>query len=368
MSRMFRRFPAASMWLAIAAIGAVAVSTIVAPGVAQAKTKRDLTVMTQNLYLGSSLQPALEATTEEEFVAAVATIYGTMQFTNFPARAGAIADEVSANIPDMIGLQEVSNWTAFRVGPGTSPPSYDFLDILESAVDSEGLHYSAAAVSTNADVGPVPLIAPAYGCVSIPDCFVSFLDRDVILVNDDNSSLHVSNPQSGNYATQEIFHTVAGDISFDRGWVSVDGTLAGKAFHMANTHLETEDFPVVQEAQAREFLAGPAKGVGAVIATGDFNSAADGSTTATYGILTKSYFQDVWTANPQDPGLSCCQNATLTNAVSELTTRIDLVLTRAATRALDAPAPHLIGDSPFEAVPPLWPSDHAGVVATVRLH
>ena len=27
----------------------------------------------------------------------------------------------------------------------------------------------------------------------------------------------------------------------------------------------------------------------------------------------------------------------------------------------------LVGDTPFETVPPLWPSDHAGVVATVAV-
>ena len=98
-----------------------------------------------------------------------------------------------------------------------------------------------------------------------------------------------------------------------------------------------------------------------MIATGDFNSAADGSTTRTYARLTKSYFDDAWDLNRGDPGFSCCQNSTLTNATSELNSRIDLVLTHAASRALDA---NLIGDSPFEAVPPFWPSDHAGVVAT----
>ncbi len=40
-----------------------------------------VTVMTQNLYLGSSLTPALTATTPEAFVAAVAQIYGTAVFT-----------------------------------------------------------------------------------------------------------------------------------------------------------------------------------------------------------------------------------------------------------------------------------------------
>ncbi len=121
----------------------------------------------------------------------------------------------------------------------------------------------------------------------------------------------------------------------------------------------------MQQAQAREFLAGPARGSGAVIATGDFNSAADGSTTTSYADLTRSWFGDAWSVNPGDPGLTCCQNSTLTNPTSILRSRIDLVLTHGAVRPLSA---EVVGDSPFQAQPPFWASDHAGVVATVRLH
>ncbi|MGB8021849.1 MAG: hypothetical protein WCF04_11525 [Candidatus Nanopelagicales bacterium] len=59
----------------------------------------------------------------------------------------------------------------------------------------------------------------------------------------------------------------------------------GKSFRFVNTHLETEDFAAVQQAQAAEFLSGPARG-GQVIAVGDFNSAADGSSTTSYSQLT----------------------------------------------------------------------------------
>ena len=107
--------------LGLAALLAVALP-LVSSGAAQAKDKRELTVMTQNLYLGSSLDPALTATTGPEFVGAVAQIYGTMVFTNFPARAQAIADTMAAEKPDLVGLQEVSKWIAQGTGKA-SPPS-----------------------------------------------------------------------------------------------------------------------------------------------------------------------------------------------------------------------------------------------------
>ena len=152
-------------------------------------------------------------------------------------------------------------------------------------------------------------------------------------------------------------------MSFSRGWTTIEGRLHGVRFHAANTHLETEDFPAVQEAQAAEFLAGPALGRGADIATGDFNSAADGSTTTSYAQLTKR-FRDAWRVNRGAPGLTCCQNETLTDPVSQLRSRIDLVLSRSGARAVSAT---VVGAAPFQAAPPFWASDHAGVVAVLEL-
>jgi endonuclease/exonuclease/phosphatase family metal-dependent hydrolase len=336
--------------------------SVLAPGSAIAKDKRELDVMTRNLYLGSSLTPAITATTPAEFVVAVAEIYGTVLFTDFTTRAGAVADEIAATTPDLIGLQEVSLWQT--AGPG-APPGIDFLQTLLDALSARGLDYSVAAVSTNATIGPAPLALCDVFVEGFPACAITFTDRDVILVNDATDALEINGSNSGLFDTQAVLSTPVGPLSFDRGWAYVDGTFEGKKFRFVNTHLETEDFPAVQEAQAREFLAGPAKTGGAVIAVGDFNSAADGSTTESYSILTKSYFDDAWDVNPGDPGLTCCQNGTLTNFTSELQTRIDLVLTHAASRTLSA---EVVGDTPFQAAPPFWASDHAGVVATIRIH
>jgi endonuclease/exonuclease/phosphatase family metal-dependent hydrolase len=343
-----------------ARIGLIALVVIAVSSMAQAKDKRDMVVMTQNLYLGSSLNAALGATTPQEFIIAVATIYGTVLFTDFPARAEAIADQIDAERPDLIGLQEVSRWTT----TGPAPPDFDFLAILQQALDDRGLSYSVAAVSDNASIGPVPLAYPlCEESEPLGACLVLLQDRDVILVNDDNLDLSVFNSQSGRYVAQVEVPTPVGVLSFDRGWASVDGTFEGKKFRFVNTHLEVGGNADVQEDQGREFLAGPARAGGAVIAVGDFNSAADGSTTTTYADLTKSYFDDAWSSD--DPGYTCCQNDTLTNFPSGLGSSIDFVFTHGASRALGAA---VIGDAPFQMAPPLWPSDHAGVVATVRIH
>jgi endonuclease/exonuclease/phosphatase family metal-dependent hydrolase len=344
------------------------------PGKGHGHGKRDLTVMTQNMYLGSSLNPALEATTPEAFVEAVARIYATVQYTNFPQRAEAIADEVQENEPDLIGLQEVSKWTTGGVNP---PSGYDFLAILENDLKARGLDYSAAAVAHNAKIGPAPLALAEQGCVQpgpTITCSVELEDRDVILVNDDTPGLSWSNPQTGRYATQQSIESPVGPLSFDRGWASIDARLKGQPFRFVDTHLETEESPLVQQTQAAEFLAGPGKG-GTIVVTGDFNSAADGSTTTSYAQLTApGKFRDSWNEKLLGPGISCCQESetpplapgALNNPVSTLRTRIDLILSRGAARS-DGDDAELIGDSPFQATPPFWPSDHAGVVSDLHL-
>jgi endonuclease/exonuclease/phosphatase family metal-dependent hydrolase len=344
------------------------------PGHGHGHGKRDLTVMTQNLYLGSSLNPALEAATPEAFVEAVARIYATVQYTNFPQRAEAIADEVQEKAPDLIGLQEVSKWTTGGVNP---PAGYDFLAILENDLEARGLHYTAASIAHNAKIGPAPLALAEQGCVQpgpTITCSVELEDRDVILVNDDTPGLTWSNPQSGRYATQQSIESPVGPLSFDRGWASIDATLKHQPFRFVDTHLETEESPLVQQTQAAEFLAGPGKG-GTIVVTGDFNSAADGSTTTSYAQLTApGKFRDSWNEKLLGPGVSCCQESdtpplapgALNNPVSTLATRIDLILSRGAARS-DGDDAELIGDTPLQANPPFWPSDHAGVVSVLRL-
>jgi endonuclease/exonuclease/phosphatase family metal-dependent hydrolase len=359
-----------------ARIGLIAVVVVAVSSMAHAKDKRELVVMTQNLYLGSSLDAAIGIDPEDpdaaqKFIIAVANIYATVIFTDFPARAQAIADQIETYEPDIIGLQEVSLWTAIGDTEGRAG-GYDFLEILLEETEL-GESYEVAAVSQNAEIGTdlpglpgIPL-APPVCKGQLFECFVTLVDRDVILVKKNNPNLEVFNPQDGNYERQVVLNTPVGPLSFNRGWASVDGTFEGKKFTFVNTHLEIGGpggFADAQEAQGQEFLAGPAKRGGAVIAVGDFNSRADGSSTTTYADLTMSYFDDAWD-DPNDPGFTCCFDEFLADPNSTLSSAIDFVFTHAPVRALRV---DVIGDAPFQGMPPLFPSDHAGVVAELRIH
>ena len=107
---------------------------------------------------------------------------------------------------------------------------------------------------------------------------IRFTDRDAILVREGLSS---SEPRSGLYATN-LSLEVAGGLTLNvlRGWTTVDATVNGVTLHFWNTHLETqEEGPEIQVAQGRELLLRVQDDDLPLVAVGDFNSAADGTTT-----------------------------------------------------------------------------------------
>ena len=82
----------------------------------------------------------------------------------------------------------------------------------------------------------------------------------MILVNGDTPGLRWGNARSGDYDAQQILQPPGRTpVSFGRGWAAIDAKYRGRRFRFVNTHLEVEDFADVQEAQAHEFLDGPAR-------------------------------------------------------------------------------------------------------------
>ena len=67
-------------------------------------------VMTYNVYFGADLTPIFFAATEAELLAAVGNAWANVQATDIPLRADAIADEIAASAPSVVGLQEAARW------------------------------------------------------------------------------------------------------------------------------------------------------------------------------------------------------------------------------------------------------------------
>ncbi len=315
-------------------------------------------VMTRNLFLGADLTPAYTALAAPDGPAAlpdaVAAIFnpgappGIVQRTDFATRAVALADEVETSLPDLIGLQEAAVWHA------DDEVASDHLELLEAELARRGLCYRRVGAKVNGDVA-LP---------SAAGFDVGLTDREAILARED-AELTVSNLQAGDFATTLPLHTAHGTFALARGWMSVDVSLGDLSVRFINTHLEVAGPPAaaaVQLAQARELVDGPARTTLPVVMVGDFNSRPG---RPTYDALRAAGFDDAWTrANPDGPaGLTCCHRQPLDDPADALRGRIDLVLTRGEIAATEA---FVVGDAPDDFRAGLWPSDHAGVVATLE--
>lgn len=323
-----------------------------------------VTVMTRNLYVGADFGPFFQVGSLAEVPAAAGEFWSEVQETDFAARAGALAVEIEDTRPHLVGLQEVS---LFRVqSPGdfflgdlrpATDTVLDHLALLLDSLSARGLSYHVASRSPDFDVEG-PLEVPG----GRDD--LRLTDREVILARGD---VAVSSPRGEHYERALLVAAGVVSVRIRKGWASVDARIGGADVRFVSTHLEIREFgPEVQLAQADELLEVTDASPLPVVLVGDFNSAADGSTTATYGRLTGSGFRDAWSeARPADPGPTCCHSSDLRDPNSSLDSRIDLVLLGPGVevRRVDR-----LGAAPGDRTASgLWPSDHAGVVATVAI-
>ncbi len=327
-------------------------------------------VMVRNLYFGADLAPAIAAKSLPEFIGAVTGVFATVQASEPPARIAAVADEIAAAKPDLVGLQEVALWRSqfppdFAPAPNATTVEFDFLQLLLAELAARGEDYEVVAVHMTNDI-EVPALTPAGPCCRE----IRFTDREVILVRagrHHHDPIELSNVQEGTFAAQLPFVLPGGLVYVQtRGWLSVDVRLRGAQFRFITTHLEPEAAAPIQVQQGLEIVAGPAATRLPVIFVCDCNSRADGTGTVTYADLLGAGFEDAWLErHPHIPGLTCCQDENLRNEVSTFDRRIDLIMLRGRGRVLHA---RVEGDEPDDRTAGgLGPSDHARVIARIRL-
>jgi hypothetical protein len=333
--------------------------------------------MTRNVYHGvdAEFAQAITASNFKYFIAATNAVYEGYYGRNFPERADALAAEIGATHPDVVGLQEAIKVRTDRPPNGTTPPnaeqvSLDYLQILLDKLQDRGLHYEPVVQRDNFDIE-----APAdENSDGIPDFELRHTDRVAMLVRTD-PDLTVLRTKSGHFQKNCTLRTrAAGGITILRGWTSVDLSIRGKAVRLINTHLDgdcADADPTIQLAQAQEILQGPVKEARdqglPVILLGDLNSKADGSGTQTYAELLKPKvgFVDAWTAGGSGKGLTCCQDDFLLNTTAFQDRRDYVLLGRGPFKVINA---QLVGADPITTPSGLrWPSDHAGVVARLNL-
>jgi endonuclease/exonuclease/phosphatase family metal-dependent hydrolase len=319
-----------------------------------------VTVMTQNLSLGTDLTPVINAIltgNQTVITSAVTTAWQNVQASKFTVRAATIASQIVLAHPEFVGLQEAA---LFHVA-GAVPTGGDYLQILLDDVNNllklqkASYTYKAVAVTNEAD-----LTFSGYTSPGVLQS-IELTDRDAILARSD---MVVSNAQQQHFVHNIVLPVglTGQTVTIFRGWESVDSQQGGKQFRVINTHLETGDNllgRLVQASQATELLLGPARTSLPTILVGDFNADASRPGNLTYNLLVGAGFSDAWTKTHLIlPGYTWPLPPVLIG-----NQRIDLVLFR---NGFSAKSTSLVGTLPIWFTT-LWPSDHAGVVATLEL-
>jgi endonuclease/exonuclease/phosphatase family metal-dependent hydrolase len=329
-----------------------------------------ITVMTQNLYLGANIDLLFTASTPDEF----ALVFQQLLTSNAGGfgRALQIAMQIAEGAPHLVGLQEVTRYT-FTTLEGTAV--LDFLDILELYLGY--LHAVGATPYTWTSIQN-PLVAS--GPIVLPGLpVITYEGSNAILVRNDVQLL--GPPTLAAYDAYETFFLAGAPLPFIRGYLAVTAQVEGHTIRFANTHLEVQRFQDTQVAQARQLIEELAASTVPVVLVGDFNSAANHDAardegTPTYKMLRNAGYADLWIREAGSvTGYTCCQGADLTNEVSLLDQRLDLVLVRYGNAGFGGRSMvKLIGNEPSDRITvehpwlgwvTLWPSDHAGVAATI---
>jgi endonuclease/exonuclease/phosphatase family metal-dependent hydrolase len=316
-----------------------------------------LRIMTQNLYVGSFFQElnGAVATGDATTIISAATLtYNHILATRPAERAAVIADKIADLRPDFVGLEQAA---ILRTGTLNAPPAtavtFDLLQSLLQELAARGVPYTAVAVKPGLD-GELPTALGFNFRLTL---------RDALIVRADlleQGQVKLSNLQ--------IRQNIAASTDTE-GYSSIDVTWRGRQFRFVTTH-----FALLRlaPAQALELVQTAGNTTLPVVLVCDCNANPDNPADPifqnyqAYLLLKNAGFVDAFrTARPNDPGLTCCQAEDLLNVTSAMTSRIDLVQFRGPFTVDDV---QVVNAFPADRTRlGLWPSDHAGVIATLRL-
>ena len=258
-----------------------------------------------------------------------------------PTRAVALADEIAAAEPDVIGLQEAAVWRARarRSRPTTST-------LLEAELERRGLRYRRVAVKENGSVelpSAAGILRRAHG------------PRGAARAR---GARRLERRRPAASPTRSQIETRAGVVlaraRLDRGRRRPASPLR----HHPPRGRDARRRPRRSGCRRRSCSRAPPTPSCRSCCSATSTRARHARRTST---CAQAGFDDAWTrANPDGPaGLTCCHAQPLDNPEDTLRTRIDLILTRG-----------LAGDRGVRGRGVrcgLWASDHQGVVADLVL-
>jgi endonuclease/exonuclease/phosphatase family metal-dependent hydrolase len=342
----------------ISALALIAVALVPAGAQAKSRAKPDVTVMSRNLYLGADIITLATAPDVNAEMEKAKALHATVVQTNFALRAKAIAAEVKRHHPDVIGLQEVARYYKGADGvhdgiDNARTPIFDWLGLLQKQLKAKKLHYKAVSRQDEIDV-EVPS-ADGYDLRLV-------LGNSVLVRTGKGARVKFLKNVRGIFTDQLSVPLASGQaVNLKRGYAGMDGRVAGKRFRFLDPHAEAYSAELAGKQFAELLTTGAKSKKVPTIMAGDFNSdpAATGGAAAGYENVINGGFKETGRR-----ASTCCQDENLLNPVSRLDQWIDHIVVRPAAKVLKSV---VVGAKPTDRIGGLWPSDHAGVVAKLRL-
>lgn len=343
------------------------------------KNPNSIIVMTRNMYFGTDVDYVMDAQGEDDLLERVAQAVQWFYSTNISERVKAFADEIARGGPHLVGLQEVAIITIIYPNPDPEESNdfivkeYDFLALLEGALADRNLNYSVVGSIEDVNITMPLLISlepPIFGSVQL-------VDYDVLLARNDVKILDVVEQ---NYT--QFIDFLGNPIL--RGYVAVKAKVGRKMYWVASTHLEPDD-PNVKQDQAMELITFLQNKSLPVVVLGDLNTPAP--LDPTYQTFLVYGYVDAWTKNrvrPRTPGNTNCSDPDpdlgpiLRDPARILDQRIDLILVKSQIgicgyHYIGPVWAYVVGDEVDDMIKnpedgtDMWPSDHAGVIALLRI-
>jgi len=352
------------------ALAVLMLAHIVLPVAAQAlsKGKSDLRVMNYNINEGTDFSEIAQATNQQEFLIAVGQTITQVRATNPPQRMQAVATQILAVAPTLVSVEEVDQWYTGPFDPstqtcGSTTLEFDMLPELLHSLAVQGGHYQVAVQALQYAYPPTPGTDPAQhldlragGQLQRDPGENGPRPRDLPVEQSTVRALRLHSLSQQSYWR----HTGAESLGVGRRAVQQPG------FCFIGTDLDATDANV-RALQAGELRSGPANTALPVIIAMDANAQAAPlpQDAACLDFLAAGY-NDAWSDLFSNvSGFTCCQTELDNNPVSELFTRIDLILTHGPVEVQNIA---LFGaDAASKTADGLWPSDHAGIAAQVSI-
>jgi endonuclease/exonuclease/phosphatase family metal-dependent hydrolase len=265
----------------------IAVFTIFStPEVNASQQNSELTVMSRNLYLGSDVAVAMKLI--PNMSKAAQFMWDQVAATDFKKRAKVLANEITQNKPEVIGIQEATRWYCKQYFWSKNEVIYDFTQDLINALNDVGEQYEIAQLIQNGKISlarnpgyqipAIPFITMVSDAKSFQPVFgkdsaaCGFEIADVLLIK---KSISTKVLAIGNTEYEASYSIIPKLMTVYRGYTWIDLNWNGTTTRIISTHLESiwDEGKIPNAAiQAKQLVNDLATTKIPTIIIGDFNS------------------------------------------------------------------------------------------------